>query len=371
MRLAEFIPQNMATIVARWEAFAATRLPAAGNMDSLALRDHVEPILRAIVLDLGTPQTLEQQSAKSMGMAPEPFPARETAAHVHAVLRAKAGFDIKQMASEYRALRASVLSLWIEAQSPVEVDLEDMIRFNEAIDQALAESISHFSDEVEQARNLLLGMLSHDMRSPLQTIQLTAKYLGRLHAGDAVSDAARRLVNSGSRMQALLDDLIDFNRTNLGIGIAIRADTVDLGELCAEEIDEIRAARPGSRIDLAVQGDCKGQWDGMRIRQVLCNLMVNAVSYGTPGEPVTVKVTGSADEVEIEVGNKGHVIPANVLTQIFNPLTRGLQKDDDTGRGLGLYIVSEIAKAHGGHVEALSDETGTRFAVHLPRNASA
>ena len=218
MRLADFILRDMESILAKWEAFAATRLPAAASMASLELRDHAQQILEAVAADLSAPQSREAQAAKSMGLAPAPFPARETAAQTHAVMRARSGYDIKQLASEYRALRASVLSLWMDACLPAAPPLQDVIRFNEAIDQALAESIGHFSAQVDQARNLLLGMLSHDMRSPLQTVQMTALYLGQLNAGSDVSDAATRLIRSGARLQALVDDIVDFNRTNLGLG---------------------------------------------------------------------------------------------------------------------------------------------------------
>ena len=137
-----------------------------------------------------------------------------------AVLRsaAKSGFDIKQMVSEYRALRASVLRLAFDAWAPVEAPVDDLIRFNEAIDQALAESVSFFSAHVERSRNLLLGMLGHDMRSPLQAIRMTASFLEALNAGSQVTDAAARLIRSGARMQSLLDGLVDFNRTQLGLG---------------------------------------------------------------------------------------------------------------------------------------------------------
>ena len=124
--------------------------------------------------------------------------APETAAQTHAILRARSGFDINQLASEYRALRASVLRLWTEACQPDDINLEDVIRFNEAIDQALAESIEFFSEQVERARNLLLGMLGHDMRNPLNTIQMTASYLAALNAGAEVSEAAFRLIRSGA-----------------------------------------------------------------------------------------------------------------------------------------------------------------------------
>ena len=152
------------------------------------------------------------QTEKSLGRKPIALGAPETAAQTHAILRARSGFDINQLAAEYRALRASVLRLWTDAYVPSDVtEFEQVIRFNEAIDEALAESISYFHSQVEQARNLLLGMLGHDLRSPLQSIQMTATYLSALNAGTEVSSAAARLISSGSRMKALLDDLVDFN----------------------------------------------------------------------------------------------------------------------------------------------------------------
>jgi signal transduction histidine kinase len=109
-----------------------------------------------------------------------------------------------------------------------------MIRFNDTIDQAIAESVGFFNERVEQARDLLLGMLGHDMRSPRQAILMTASYLAALNAGEKISDAAARLIRSGTRMQALLDGLCDFNRTKLGLGINIAPDDVDLAEVFAD-----------------------------------------------------------------------------------------------------------------------------------------
>lgn len=367
MRLGDFILRDTERILAMWQAFAATRLPAAAPMSSLELRDHAPQILEAIVADLSAPQTREAQAAKSMGLAPAPFPARETAAQSHAVLRAKAGYNIQQLASEYRALRASVLTLWMDACAPADPHLEDVIRFNEAIDQALAESIGHFSAQVEQARNLLLGMLSHDMRTPLQTVQMTARYLGQLNAGAEVSDAAQRLITSGAHLQGLLDDLVDFNRTNLGLGINVAPSQVDLGTICAEEVDQLRAAYPDSRLLLNVEGDCQGFWDGKRVQQLLGNLVVNAIHHGEPDAPVRVTVMGGEAGVRIAVSNRGPAIDAATLTQLFEPLNRGTANKDHPGLGLGLYIVREIAKGHGGTAEVRSDDQETVFMVHLPR----
>jgi signal transduction histidine kinase len=369
MRLGEFITRDMENILVAWESFAGTCGPAGKRMESLELRDHAPQILEAIVADLATPQSRDQQAAKSRGLGPAAFPAGETAAQAHAVLRAKAGFDFQQLAAEYRALRASVLSLWMDSVDPAERPLEDVVRFNEAIDQALAESISHFSAQVEQSRNLLLGMLSHDMRSPLQTIQMTALHLGKLNAGQVVSDAARKLINSGTRLNALLDDMVDFNRSNLGIGISMTPRPADLGALCTEEVEQIRAARPGCPVELDVPADCRGCWDGKRIQQLVGNLVINALTHGAQGSPVRVAVRDHGSEVSIEVANAGPALPGRELEHIFEPLQRGAHARNDAGLGLGLYIVTQIAKAHGGVTEACSNDTETVFRVTLPRTA--
>jgi signal transduction histidine kinase len=375
MRLSDFIRKEMEAIVAQWEAFAATQLPAATHMSPLALRNHMQQILEAMAKDITTAQTREAQAAKSMGHAPKPDPATETAAQMHAFLRAHSGFNINQLAAEYRALRASVLRMWLDACLPELPDLNDMIRFNEAIDQALAESIGFFSAQVDQARNLLLGMLGHDMRSPLQAIQMTAKYLAALNAGEKVSEAATRLVKSGARMQALLDDLVEFNRTKLGLGIHVVPTEVDVQSLFADELAQLRAVYPQHRVQLEVSGNPVGWWDGVRLQQLLGNLIVNAIKYGSSDKPVRVSVKSDDDVLRFEVGNSGGAIDPQLLAQMFDPLKRGLDPGRAQGEhgslGLGLYIAREIAKAHGGEIEARSDNAETVFAVSLPRRPAA
>jgi signal transduction histidine kinase len=370
VRLADFILRDMGSILAKWESFAATRLPAAASMGSLELRDHAQQILEAVAADLSKPQSQDEQAAKSMGLAPDPVPSRETATQIHAVMRARSGYDIAQLVSEYRALRASVLALWIEAYPPADSHLQDVIRFNEAIDQAVAESVEHFSAQVERARNLLLGMVSHDMRNPLQTVRMTAQHLGQLNAGADVSVAAGRLIRSGAQLQALLEDLVDFNRTNLGIGISIVPSPVDLGAICAQELEQLGVAYPDSQLQLNVVGDCQGSWDGRRLRQLLGNLVTNAIHYGVPKRPVLVAVVGESEDVFIKVSNSGAAIDQETLKHLFEPLTRGTANRRQSGLGLGLYIVREIAKGHGGSVEARSDDHETIFTVRLPRRRS-
>lgn len=370
MRLADFILHNMEAILVEWEAFAVTLFPATANPTQLTLRDHAQQILEAVARDLSTSQTRQAQAEKSKGRALKLIGAPETAAETHAVLRAKSGFSINQLAAEYRALRASVLLHWMDAFQLDEFALEDMVRFNEAIDQALAESIIFFSDYQEQARNLLLGMLGHDMRSPLSTIQMTARYLGALNAGAEVSAAASRLIRSGAAMKALLDDLVDFTRTQLGLGINISLANGDLADLFADEIEQLRGAHPGCRLEMSVAGDTRGRWDHLRLRQLLRNLVSNAIKYGVSDAPVRVLLAGTKGDVRLDVINVGPAIEASVFDEIFNPLKRGPDANgSDGGLGLGLYIVREVALAHGGEVTVRSDGRETVFAVRLPRRA--
>lgn len=149
MRLADFIDTYISDILGEWETFAATRLPSAAKMDALALRDHAPEILHAIANDLRQPQTADSSIAKSHGLAPVIRGAPLTAAEIHGKLRAQSGFSILQLVSEYRALRATVMRLWTTlGNSLSEVTAaNDVTRFNEALDQAITESVDHFNQE--------------------------------------------------------------------------------------------------------------------------------------------------------------------------------------------------------------------------------
>lgn len=371
MQLSQFIATGMERILEEWESFAATMLPAAAEMTPLALRDHARQIMEAVALDLQTPQTKHAQAEKSKGRAPVIAGAPETAAQTHALLRARSGFDINQLIAEYRALRASVLRLYFDSHPPVETMLDEVVRFNEAIDQAITESVTFFSVQMENSRNLLLGMLGHDMRSPLNTIVMTANYLAAINAGEKVSEAAARLIRSGAAIQHLLDDLVDFNRTRLGLGIKIVPVDADLAVLAADEVQQLCASHPGNSIELEVHGDTSGQWDGRRLQQLLRNLISNALMHGAKDSAVRVTITGDARNITCKVANRGPVIDEATIARMFRPLERGpnsaSSSEADDGLGLGLYIVEHIAKAHGGAVSVRSANCETIFSVALPR----
>ncbi len=371
MRLAEFIIHDMEGILQEWDTFAAVHISTAARMTPEAVRDHAKQILTAVAKDLSTPQTKRAQADKSKGLAPELIGDPETAAETHAVLRAQSGFDINELVAEYRALRASVLRRWMDAYRPDDLSLGDVVRFNEAIDQAITESIEFFTVQLDKARSLFLGMLSHDMRSPLSTIVMIADYLETLNAGANVSEAASFLTDAGNAMMILLDDMVDFNRTMLGLGLNITLSEINLATVLAVELEQLRRAHPGRLLEFDVVGDSGGRFDGPRVQQVLRNLVTNAIKYGTKDAPVRTLIVSESTDVRIEVTNSGPTIVQTDLDQIFNPLQRGSAAGQghatDGSLGLGLYIVREVARAHGGEVDVRSAEGVTVFNVRLPR----
>ena len=372
MRLADFLDANVESILQEWEPFAASLLPAAGHMDSLALRDHAAEIIRAIAKDLRAPQTSSQQDLKARGMALQGAAAPHTAAQTHATLRAAAGFSAQQLVSEYRALRASVLRLWLTHVSSIDQQVVDDIgRFNEAVDQAVAESVDHFTQEVDRWRSIFLGVLGHELRGPLDAIFLTAQLLERLPQGAPVSEHTARMIRSGRRMKSLLDDLLDFNRSALGFGIAVQPEPTDMAVACSQEIELRRLAAPGAQLAFESEGDTRGEWDPERVRQLLGNLVSNALKYGDRASPVVVRLVGRADEVVLSVTNSGPGFPSDRLEQLFEPLRRERSMDRETERtslGLGLYIVKAVATAHKATVGVESANGQTVFTVTWPKH---
>ena len=167
MRLSEFIVQQVDRIVDEWEKFAKTIKPAADSMNRIELRDHAKSILLAAARDMTTSQTADEQAAKAKGEGREKSPTLDQAAASHGELRHNVGFDLVQMTSEFRHLRASVIRLWVASlESPDLTYFQDMVRFNEAIDEALAESTAAYAEQVTRSRDIFLAILGHDLRAP-------------------------------------------------------------------------------------------------------------------------------------------------------------------------------------------------------------
>ena len=367
--LADFIESHAEDIVEQAVAFARAEETGA-EMSEVELRDHLPEIIQAVVDDMRTPQTRAESIEKVEGRAPEDATAPRSAAGTHAVHRAHSGFSISSLVAEYRAMRAAVLRMWAESPGAV-IRNEEITRFNEAIDQAIAESVRYYSDEVERWRNIFLGVLGHDLRSPLTAIMVASEVIAGMAVDPPLAKVAERLVNSGDRMRELLDKLLLYNRAQMGIGLEVNRQKADLAEAFGDEIEQLRQTMPRASIFFSSEGDAQGEFDARSLCEALTNLMVNAYKYGTSGTPIEVALRAAGGRVELSVSNQGPTIPPDSLQMLFEPLRRGgVSNKSDMERsslGLGLFIVSQIAEAHGGAIRAESTGGRTTFTMTLPK----
>ncbi|MGY2173120.1 sensor histidine kinase [Pseudomonas gingeri] len=379
MRLSDFIVQHVDAIVDDWEQFAKTLTPAADSMGRVALRDHAKSILLAAARDMETAQSASQQADKAKGEGPENSPSLDIAAASHGELRHNVGFDLVQMTSEFRHLRACVIRRWVNNLSSPELTyFQDMIRFNEAIDEALAESTAAYAEQVNRSRDIFLAILGHDLRAPLQAVTMSAEMLVRKTQLNETAMGYVKNIKSGARhMGAMVNDLLEFVRSRLGSQLPIDPAPMDLVSAAKAVLNEAWAGQPECRPSLRVEGDMHGVWDRGRIEQMLQNLIGNALQHGASQRKVTLTLIGGEDSVSLSMHNFGPPIPAESLATIFDPLVRNAaeelgQTGASTSLGLGLFIVKEVVTAHQGSVEvSSSEEEGTRFRVVLPRVSRA
>ena len=374
MRLPEFIRQHVDRIVDEWEEFARTITPAAEHMDSVALRDHAKAILLAAARDMTTAQTTSEQQAKAKGEGPEKTPSLDEAGASHGELRHTVGFDLVQMTSEFRHLRACVIRLWVNSLgSPDLTYFQDMIRFNEAIDEVLAESTAAYAEQVNRSRDIFLAILGHDLRAPLQAVSMSTEMLLRKATlEDEALTCAINIKRGARHMAVMVSDLLEFVRSRLGKSLPIEPAPMDLADAAHAAIAEACAGNPACNPTMTVQGNTQGVWDAGRLDQLLQNLIGNALQHGLNKRDVTLTLTGEPDAVRLSVHNFGTPIPEEAIGTIFDPLVRSADEElgqPTTSLGLGLFIVKEVVNAHKGTIEVSSNETdGTLFTVVLPRN---
>ena len=366
----------MEVILQEWEDFAETLQPLTDGSKA-QLRDHAKDMLKVICLDLDTYQGAAAGIAKSRGRAPAM--AAETAAESHAEDRLLSGFTIEELMAEYRAMRASVLRLWHErVRSADEHDLQDMLRFNEAIDQALTESIARYSAMLRESQHVFLAILGHDVRNPLGAISMGTQLIMQDEALPAKHQrVAAQILKSTQRVTEIVADLLDFSTSHLGGGIPVTPGEMDLRTECEAVVQEMKTFHPGRLIALAMHGDLHVVWDRARISQALSNLIANAVQHGSATEAVSIGVRREQSEIACTIHNTGAVIAAAQLKTMFDPVKTFTIKtvsersaSQSHHLGLGLYITHEIVLAHGGTIKVTSSAAhGTTFTLRIPAQA--
>lgn len=286
----------------------------------------------------------------------------------HALQRLSFGVELATLLEEYAVLRQVILAqlLGVSQEEHLRGELLDLDR---TLDLAIVESVRTFATKRDQLREQFVSMLAHDLRSPLQALIIGAESI--LHQPDCGAPtharAAAAIRRSAQRMNRLVADVMDFARGQLGGGIPSVPVTCDMAEISREVAEEARLASPGRAVTVAAGGDLVGSWDRDRVLQALSNLVTNALIHGHGPVEIRVREAPDRESVTTEIHNPGPPIPAAMLPELFTPFRRGLAARPG-GLGLGLYIVQQIALAHGAECVVRSSEgEGTTFSIRWPR----
>lgn len=372
MRLSNFIRTRIEPILTEWDRFARSNVPVDAGLSDLVLRDHAEEMLLTIAADIETGQSAEQQTLKSQGLGKGG--GRQSPASIHGRLRHRHEFSLTQLGAEFRALRSTVLRLWLpQVDAMSESTVLEVVRFNESIDQALAESMVAYSSATREAQNLLLAVLGHDLRSPLANMAMSGDMLSRGGlSAQQLSSLAHTVQRSSRLMKNMVDDLLGYTRTQLGNSLPIERAWCDIAEILDATVSDAAATHPQTRYELSTRGDLAACYDPTRLHQLFLNLLVNAAQHGAKARPVMIEATATEDRCRVCITNHGSAIPEAAFKSIFKPLVQ-LPADQPTDTrpttslGLGLFIAREIAEGHGGTVSVTSSpEEGTAFTVELP-----
>ncbi len=373
VQLSQFMVAFSDAIVDEWQAAGGPAPARTHAREATAWRQVLKDVVLSIACGMqhagGPPPHGTRSSAEAAS-------SRNAAAR-HGALRQGHGIGSAQLVGEFGQLRTAVLARWHYSGSRVDgaVVLEQALRFNQAVDAVLRDSIDGLAAASASARDAYLFALGQDLRLPLATLQAANTVLGRPDfALDTRRTASRRVQRALIRMEGLLSDLMEYTRTRGITGIPVERTPGDLRLLCEESIELARTAHPGRIFEAGFSGDLAASFDGPRLQQALSNLLHNAVVHGDGVTPVRLTALATRTSVSVSVWNAGPVIAAASMRTLFEPRMRTPSPDPSApGRGtaslgLGLFIVREIAAGHGGEVDAVSTEAGgTRLTIRLPR----
>jgi signal transduction histidine kinase/CheY-like chemotaxis protein len=380
LNLSNFILKQTDTILQEWDRFARTVEPVASDMTVKELRNHAAEMLKCIATDLITTQSRQEEIAKSHGN--EPRTLQIEAGELHGLARLDSRFTIEQLASEYRALRSSVLRLWKDAIiAPSASDIEDVVRFNEAIDQLLAASIFSFAKATREAleaektrRDQFLAMLAHELRNPLSPISAAATLLKMAKSNDpVVTNAGNIIARQVKHMATIVDDLLDVSRVTRGI-VELKLEPLDLRHVihdAVEQVAPLMAARRHSLIVADVPEPMAMLGDRERLVQIITNLLTNAAKYTPEGGHVEVKIDQYEGQIAVVIKDNGVGMTPDLIPHVFDIFAQAERTSDRTtgGLGIGLALVKSLVELHGGKVTCASDGRGkgSTFTIWLPK----
>jgi signal transduction histidine kinase len=244
----------------------------------------------------------------------------------------------------------------------------ELIAFHLESQERLAASEAALTDERKTAelREQFIAVLGHDLRNPLASIDAGARVLRATPLDKRAAPVVELIHKSVRRMAGLIDDVMDLARARLGGGLVLNREAALLAPALEQVIAELRAASPARTIDATIALAEPVYCDPPRIAQLLSNLLANALTHGAADGPISVNATRSGGLVELSVANTGEPIPPETIQRLFQPFTRASSRSKQEGLGLGLFIASEIARAHGGTLDVTSTAEQTCFKFTMP-----
>ena len=378
MQLGALIHSQLEAIVDRWEA--ATR-EALGPSKAASLGESLHQPYRDLIIQTlaETPGAFCGERSSSALDGEGLGAAGQDSASRYVALRYAAGLTVADVVCELGLLWPNVL--WLLRTTGTldqEASLDELERFTGALHNMLARSVQSYLDRVSAAGDMFLAILGHEIRNPLQAIAVAGKLLAVPSLPDPTRvETAARVSRATKLMDGLVSDLIDFTRSRLGVRARVERSACDLREACQEALELAQMSAPEREFRHQFVGNLQLQADRARLRQVMSNLLNNALQHGDEATPISLSALGTEESIILTVSNFGRPIPEEAARVIFEPLVQvPISSADPTKRfkhslGLGLYIAREIVRGHDGTITVHSSPTaGTTFTVRLPRQPS-
>lgn len=346
--VARYLREHKQHVLALWEK-QCKHLPGAEALPRGTLIDHLPEFLEGMASWIEG----DQESHRRL---------YDLLAEGHAAQRAGYGVPLQTLTAEYTVLRRVVLRELVRLE-PTREMLDDVVQFNEAMDEAISHAVQRFTTYRDRLRERFIGILGHDLRNPLGSVTMSSAGILAWTRDDRTRRFATVIHRSAERMARMIKSLSDFTRAHLGGHFPVDVRWMDMLEVAEEAAIEIRAANPERDVTIDIQGDVTGVWDRDRLLQLMSNLLGNAVQHGREPIRMTIHEDEDHQSVTMRVSNAGEPIPADALPALFDPFRGGKRG----GLGLGLYIVQQIAIAHGTKCTVRSDGGGTEFSIRWPR----
>jgi signal transduction histidine kinase len=356
----DHLKQNAERIMQIWEGRARDEVSASMHHDSLVLQNSLPQYLNQLVDELST--KIERTPARIKADKVESTRVGKQHGHERA---GYADYSMTQLIFEYHILRQVIFQV-LEEEAPLAVRERDIII--NSIEQAVNDAATQFSKTLRDIQELFIVTLTHDLRGPINVVKMgTQLILRRLERGDTHVDVAARMISSIDRLDSMIQNLLDASRLRAGESLKLEFEECYLDRLVHDVVEDLSFTY-GERFVVVSDCDLRSYCSRKEIRRVIENLAINAVKYGTPRTPITLTLQQTETQISLTIHNEGNPIAPDAQSILFQQFRRTTSAEEQTGWGLGLFLVKSITEAHQGTIEVESAEgKGTSFIVKLPK----